>query len=61
MSRLVSAEELLVLLTSNTTLIFVAKILVKLFFSNLLMILSKRSCFLRISDSTAAIIYAKQD
>ena len=36
MARLVSAEELLVLLNSNTTLIFIAKILLKLFFSNLL-------------------------
>ena len=36
MSRFVSAEELLVLLNSNKKLIFVAKILLKLFFSNLL-------------------------
>ena len=36
MSRLVSAEELLILLNSNTTLIFIAKILLKPFFSNLL-------------------------
>ena len=36
MSRLVSGEELLELLNSNTKLIFIAKILLKLFFSNLL-------------------------
>ena len=36
MSRLVSAEELLVVLNSNTKLIFIAKILLKLLFSNLL-------------------------
>ena len=36
MSRLVPAEELLVLLNSNTALIFTAAILPKLCFSNLL-------------------------
>ena len=36
MSRLVSAEELLVLSHSNTGLIFIATILLKLIFSNLL-------------------------
>ena len=36
MSRLVLAEELLVLLNSNSKLIFIAKILLKLFFSNFL-------------------------
>ena len=36
MSRLVSAEELLLLLNSNATLIFIANILLMLFFSNLL-------------------------
>ena len=35
-SRLVSAEELLVLLNSNTKLIFIVRILLKLFFSNFL-------------------------
>ena len=41
MSRLVSGEELLGLLNSNTKLIFIAKILLKMFFSYLLHLSNK--------------------
>ena len=44
-SKLVLAEELLVLLHSNTALIFIAMILLKLIFSNLLGLLElKETC-----------------
>ena len=61
----VSTEELLVLLNSNTALVFIAKILLKLFFSNLLHPLNKvdgtlrgpfqRQCFQGYFDSAMDI------
>ena len=46
-----SAEKLLVLLNSNTTLIFIAKILLKLLFSNLLHPLQLRAPHMFFSDA----------